>query len=85
MIPKEIKFPIFRRTTDGRHFYCIEAEDRFTEIQVIGRKAVLHRVQASMYPERLRIQDMIHGDGGRYPDLHPEEWSELLRLHGAGW
>lgn len=81
MISTDHKFPIFRRTEDGRHFFRIEAEDAFTEIQVVGRRALLHQVKASMYPELVRIQDMIHGDGGRYLELEPTEWSDLVQRH----
>ncbi len=77
-----MNFPIFRRTADDKHFYCIEAEDRFIELQRIGSRAVLHRVQASLYPERLRIHEMIHGDEGRYSELMPKEWSDLLQRYG---
>jgi len=77
-------FPLYRRTPDGKHFYRIEAVDRFTEIQVIGRRAVLHEVRASMYPERVRVMEMIQGDEGRYLELLPEDWMELLRRHGLG-
>ncbi|MEX1131994.1 MAG: hypothetical protein WEC15_02110 [Flavobacteriales bacterium] len=75
------EFPIFRRTANGQHFYLIEAEDVFTEIQLVGRRAVLHHVKASMYPELVRIQDMIRGDGGRYLELRSADWSELLHRY----
>lgn len=81
MIPMDQGFPIFRRTADGRHFYRIEAQDAFTEIQVVGRRALLYHVKASMYPELVRIQDMVLGDGGRYLELRPSDWAELMERH----
>jgi hypothetical protein len=68
-------FPIYRRTADGRHFYRIEAPDRFTEVQVIGSRRVLHAVEATQYPERVRIMEMIAGGEGRYLPLAEEEWA----------
>jgi hypothetical protein len=72
--PSEWEFPLFRRTSDGRHFYCIESDDRFQEVQIIGRRRVLHRVHATMYPELIRIREMIDGGGGRYLPATAAEW-----------
>lgn len=82
MIPEDIDFPLFRRTADEKHFYRIEALDRFTEIQRIGSRAVLHHVHASKYPERSRVQEMIQGEGGLYLELTHEQWDVIVRHHG---
>ena len=62
-------FPVYRILADGRHFYRIESPLLFTEIQLIGSRAVAHRVEAKAYPEQLRVQDMIAGHGGTYLPL----------------
>lgn len=67
-------FPVYRMLADGRHFYRIESPLLFTEIQLIGTRAVAHRVEAKAYPEQLRVQDMIAGHGGSYLPLEAEEW-----------
>lgn len=74
-----VVFPIYRRLADGHHFYRIEGPVSFTDIQVIGKRTVVHHVDASAYPERLRIQDMIEGHGGRYLPLEAEEWERRWR------
>lgn len=70
-------FPIYRLTADGRHAYRIDAQDRFTEIQVVGRRVLLHEVVATAYPEKLRIVEMIALADGRYVPLDPGDWQDL--------
>jgi hypothetical protein len=67
-------FPLYRKTSDNKHFYRIEGLDRFTEIQVMGSRSIEHQVRATQYPERLRIMDMIEGGDGRYLPMDEREW-----------
>lgn len=67
-------FPIYRKTTDDRHFYRIEDVDRFTEVQVMGSRRFLYHVKAEKYPERLLVQEMIEGGNGRYLPVDKGEW-----------
>jgi len=60
---------------DGRHFYRIEGPDRFTEVQLVGSRALLHLVVARIYPEKVRIVEMVR-DKERYPPITAEEWEE---------
>jgi hypothetical protein len=71
-------FPLYRRTPDGRHFYRIEAPDRFTEIQVVGNRKLVHTVMASAYPERVRVMEMLAGGDGRYLPMDGPEWEEYF-------
>lgn len=82
MISNETQFPVYRRTADGRHYYLIVAADQFMEIQLIGSKAVMHRVQAALYPERLRVQDMIDANDGHFVASGPGEWAEVSMRFG---
>ncbi|MBX2973587.1 MAG: hypothetical protein KF797_10820 [Flavobacteriales bacterium] len=52
-------FPAYRQLNGGRHYYRITTEDRFDELQRVGDRWVLHEVHAAMYPERVRIQEML--------------------------
>jgi hypothetical protein len=71
-------FPIFRRSAGGRNLYRIDGPRVFTELQRIGRRYVLHRVEAQAYPELLRIQDMITMTEGAYEPLTERAWNEAL-------
>ena len=76
------KFPVFRRTGDGTHLYRIEGMDRFTELQRIGKRWVVHEIAAEAYPEKVRIMEMIDGDQGRYLPLSEGEWEVVFRTLG---
>ncbi len=71
-------FPQYRRTADGRHYYRIEAKDRFTEIQRVGNRRLIHHVTANVYPEMLRIAEMLDGSGGHYATIHEDEWDRVM-------
>jgi len=81
-LPNE--FPIMRRTEDGKHLYRIDGMERFTELQRIGSRWVVYDVRASAYPEKVRIMEMIDGDGGRYVPLAEGEWDKVFRTLGEG-
>ncbi len=70
-------WPQYRRMRDGRHVYRIESFDRFTELQRIGTRWVRHTVQVTMYPEMLRVRDMIAGGDGLYEPMTASEWTFL--------
>lgn len=82
MISNETQFPVYRRTADGRHYYHIVAADLFMEIQLIGSKAILHRIHAALYPERLRVQDMIDASDGHFLPSGHTEWTEVSTRFG---
>lgn len=67
-------FPCFRRMKGGGHFYRIEGPDRFIEVQLIGRRKVVHVIQAKVYPELVRIQEMIDGGGGQFEVISEADW-----------
>jgi hypothetical protein len=75
-----VPYPVYRCTADGRHYYCIEAADRFTELQAVGNRWLIHRVTASAYPEIVRIMEMMEGGQGRYKELLHEEWQRIMLL-----
>lgn len=70
-------WPQFRRMRDGRHVYRIESPDRFTELQRIGARWVRHTVQVTMYPEMLRLREMLTGGDGLYEPITASEWTFL--------
>ena len=82
MISNETQFPVYRRTADGRHYYHIVASDLFMEIQLIGSKAVLHRIHAALYPERLRVQDMVDATDGHFIPSDSVEWAAVMERFG---
>ena len=67
-------FPLYRMLIGSGHYYRIEGPRRFTEIQQVGSKAVVHRIEDAAYPEQVRIQEMIACANGRYGPMNGEDW-----------
>ena len=61
---------------DGRHFYKIEDDQRFIEIQIIGNRRTVHEITASAYPEKLRVQQMIQMADGLYEEIDAIRWED---------
>ena len=67
-------YPVYRKMQGGIRFYRIESATAFSEIQLIGNRRVLHSVEATAYPEMVRIQDMLQ-DTGTYDPLSEKAWA----------
>jgi hypothetical protein len=76
MNDKGTKFPQYRRLTNGKHFYKIIDNKKFEEIQLVGTKVKYYVVEATQYPEMLRIMDMLNSISP-FDFSSEEEWSEL--------
>ncbi|MBK7384359.1 MAG: hypothetical protein IPI81_13685 [Flavobacteriales bacterium] len=70
-------FPVYRRLNGAPHYYRIDGPGRFTEVQVVGGRSVIHEVLAKAYPEQLRVAQMIDGDQGRYLPISVGEWETI--------
>ncbi len=76
-------YPVYRKMQGGARFYRIESATSFSEIQLIGSKRVLHTIQATAYPEMLRIQDMLR-DTGTYAPLSEKDWAKEFERVTSG-
>ena len=57
--PETVSFPLYRTLPNGRSLYKILSLESMEEIQRVGSKLQLYRIQAVQYPEKLLIADMI--------------------------
>jgi len=62
-------YPLHRQLIDGRSLYRIESADTFTEIQIVGSRAIVHRVVAHTYPEKVLIHELIAMTNGSYKEI----------------
>ena len=67
---------MYRMLMDGRHFYRIQSDSAFTEIQLIGSRRTVHEIVASAYPEKVRIQQMITLADGLYEVIDAARWED---------
>lgn len=59
MNSKNTDFPQYRVLSNRKSWFKILNNQSFVEVQVLGRKRLVHTIQAQQYPEILRIQDML--------------------------
>lgn len=71
-------YPLYRKLIHGRSFYRIEAADRFTEVQLMGSRAIVHEVIARTYPEMLRMDEMVRLSGGHYAETDADAFNAAL-------
>ena len=72
------RFPLYRRSLNGLNWYRIESATEFTEVQKVGSRYVVHSIQATAYPEMLRIMVLITLEDGHVLECPPEEVERLL-------
>jgi hypothetical protein len=66
---------------NGRHFYRIESRSSFTEVQLVGGRAVIHRVAEAAYPEQVRIKAMLDLEEAAYLPLDATTFARMLDMH----
>ena len=52
-------YPEYRKLSNNKSFYKIHSENSFEEFQLIGTSVMRMTVNATKYPEIIRIKDMI--------------------------
>jgi hypothetical protein len=67
-------FPQYRRRFDNKSFYKLVNERTLEEVQLIGDKAFIHRLEAAQYFEIIRLQEILVCEGGQYFDATEEEY-----------
>lgn len=75
---EDTSFPQYRKLVNNRVFYKIIDDRNFEEIQLIGLKKQLYKIQATQYPEILKIQDMINCEEETYVIISEEEWMNII-------
>lgn len=78
MSDKVTDFPQYRKLSNDKVFFRINNNRQFDEIQIIGSKARLHKVNAVQYPEILRIQDLLSYEVEGFVPSSEKEFNDLL-------
>ncbi len=52
-------FPQYRKRFDNKSFYKVTSFTTFEEVQLVGKRFLIHVVHAKKYFEQLQIQDML--------------------------
>lgn len=62
MLDKVTDFPQYRKFSNDKVYYKIIDDLNFEEIQHVGTKVFIHKIEAIQYPEMLRIKEMLSLD-----------------------
>ena len=73
-----IKFPLYRKYPNNKSYFKVLSAESFEEIQVVGSKYLLTRVNAQILPDRYFIADMIEASS------HWVKIDEVEYAHVAG-
>jgi hypothetical protein len=56
---EDINFPVYRRYKNGKTYFKIISPDLFEELQIIGKRKKINKVQAKFFPERTFIYELV--------------------------
>lgn len=52
-------YPLYRKRINDKHFYKVNSEDSFTELQVMGEKVFSFDFEAKIYPDKVLVKSLI--------------------------
>lgn len=71
-------FPLYRRSANGLNWYRIDSPTEFTEVQRVGNRYVVHRVKAVIYPEKVRVMELIAAKDGHVAACEAHDFDNCL-------
>jgi hypothetical protein len=71
-------FPLYRKLANGQSFYRIDSAERFTEVQRVGGRCVVHRFTARIHPDRVRLAELLDEAHGHTVTSTAEEFDRWL-------
>ena len=74
---KDRVFTQYRKLVNEKAYYKIIDSRNFEEIQFIGSIKKIFKINATQYPEILKIDDMLNLTNENYLESSEKEWNEL--------
>ncbi|PWH86435.1 hypothetical protein [Brumimicrobium oceani] len=72
-------FPQYRKRFDNKSFYKVTSFTTFEEVQLVGKRFLIHVVHAKKYFEQLQIQDMLASEIEMYQMSEESEFEEQFQ------
>jgi hypothetical protein len=76
------EFPCYREMANKLSRYRISSPTTFTEVQHVGTRFIVHDVQATTYPELLRIAELIEARDGTVRPIPASDFEDWLLRAG---
>jgi hypothetical protein len=80
MQSENIQFPVYLKYKNNTSYYRIDSLESFVELQKMGTKVFKYEIKAKIYPDRLRILDMIVNEEQLWSTIDSEEFNALAGL-----
>jgi hypothetical protein len=72
-----MNFPFFRSLSNQQVFYQINSEVEFIELKITGNYYSINIYQASQYPEKLKIREMIMNEDKSLNEIDQFEFNRI--------
>jgi hypothetical protein len=54
-----VRFPVYRKYANSKSYFKIASETSALEVQLLGSNCLEHTIEASIFPERQFIKDLL--------------------------
>jgi hypothetical protein len=75
---KNIDFPQYRKYLNGKGYFKIISDKEWEEIQIIGRKVILNRYTARIFPDKNFLFDLTFDYKNNWVEINENEYNALL-------
>lgn len=75
----EVHFPLYRKSTNEKHYYLIHNNRCMTEVQIIGNKYFMFDIESSQFPDIMRIKGIIEMESDGLVEINAKEMNEILK------
>jgi hypothetical protein len=77
---EDIEFPVYRKYKNNTHFFKIVSRTYFEEAEVVGKKVIIHKVEAKQFPEMNHIFDLVYNYAGIGSEITENEYLEVVKM-----
>lgn len=77
MQTENIQFPVYLKYKNNTSYYRIDSLSSFVELQKMGTKVFKYEIKAKIYPDKLRILDMIANEENLWTVISKEEFESI--------
>ena len=69
-----MKFPLYRKYSNGKSYFRVNSESHFTEVMFVGKRKEVYEFKAKIFPDVMLLKDMIAMENGAYEESSEAEF-----------
>jgi hypothetical protein len=81
---KKISYPQYRKYRNGKNYFKVISVSELEEIQFVGSKCFVHRLEAKILPDRNFIHDLIFDFSENALEIPEKEYLDVLHKCSSG-